>query len=211
MLAQAETGNALGETAPTIEVEEVGEPNPLTADEQELHATTEADGDAHHSDVFPPFDATTFGDQLLWLAICFAFLYVVMSRMALPRIGGILEQRKARIEGDLAAADYSRKKTDAAIAAYEAALAEARAKAQAMAEETRTSIKADIDGKRAQVEQDLARKLEDAEARIAATKAQALANVDEIAADTVQALVGQLTGEVSQAEAREAVSQVSKE
>ncbi|WDR06541.1 ATP F0F1 synthase subunit B [Devosia rhodophyticola] len=164
-----------------------------------------------HGEAFPPFDPSTFGTQLVWLAITFAALYVVISRMALPRIGAILDDRKARIDGDLNAADASRQKTDAAIAAYEAELANARAKSHALAEETRQGIKADIDTKRQAVEADLSKKVTEAETRIQATKTEALGHVGEIAADTVEALVQQLTGAGSAQEARDAVAQVSKE
>ena len=78
----------------------------------------------------------------------FIVLYVVMSRAALPRIGTIIDTRRARIEGDLREAERLRGETDKAVAAYETALAEARKNAQQIAEETRDSIKADIDGKR---------------------------------------------------------------
>src|SRR5690606_18305588 len=84
-----------------------------------VHATTEAHGGEAHSSAFPPFDPSTFGTQLIWLALTFVVLYFTMSRLALPRIGAILTDRKGRIDGDLAAADNARQKTDAAIAAYE--------------------------------------------------------------------------------------------
>jgi len=174
------------------------------------HATTEAHG-GEHSGAFPPFDASTFGTQVIWLAITFVVLYVVLARFALPRIGGILEDRKSRIDTDLAAADASRQKTDAAIAAYEEALAEARKKSHAIAEETRSGIQADLAGKRKAVEADMNARVAEAEARIKATKTEALGHVGEIAADTVETLVGQLVGKVSAEEARDAVAQVSKE
>jgi F-type H+-transporting ATPase subunit b len=172
----------------------------------ETHATTE------HAEktVFPPFDPANFASQLLWFAITFAVLYWIISRIAIPRIGGILEQRRVRLEGDLKEADRLRQETDRAIAAYEAALAEARQRAHGIAEETRASIKADIDGKRAAVEADLQRKVAEAEARIAATKTQALGNVEEIAADTAAALVASLTGTVSEKAARDAVKAAAK-
>jgi F-type H+-transporting ATPase subunit b len=171
----------------------------------ETHATTEA-----HAEAFPPFDPTTFGSQLLWLAITFAALYVLMSRVALPRIGSIIETRRTRIEGDLAEAERLRKETEKAAAAYEAALAEARKNAQAIAEETRASIKADIDNRRADVETGLNQRITEAEARIAATKAQALSSVDEIAADTAQALVARIAGAATAEEARDAVAAVNR-
>jgi F-type H+-transporting ATPase subunit b len=171
----------------------------------DTHASTEA-----HAEVFPPFDPSTFSSQLLWLAITFAALYLLMSRVALPKIGSIIETRRTRIEGDLAEAERLRKETEKAAAAYEAALAEARKNAQAIAEETRASIKADIDNRRADVEAGLNKRITEAEARIAATKAAALANVDEIAADTAQALVARIAGGATAEEARDAVAAVNK-
>ena len=175
------------------------------------HATTEAHGGEHESGVFPPFDPATFPSQLLWLTITFAALYLLMSKVALPRIGGILENRKAMIDADLAAADASRQKTDAAIAAYEAALAEAKAKAQGIANETRDAIQADLAAKRSAVEADLTSKVTAAEARISATKTEALTHVDEIAADTAQTVVTQLIGDIPTDSVRAAVAKASKE
>lgn len=177
----------------------------------EVHATTEAHATGEHAGVFPPFDSSGFGGQLLWLAITFVALYLVMSRMALPRIGGILETRRTRIEGDLKEADRLRLETDRAIASYEAALAEARQNAHAIAEETRSSIKADIENKRKSVETDLAGRVAAAEANIQKSKQAALGNVDAIAAETAQELVSRLAGKVSAAQAKSAVAQVVKE
>lgn len=173
--------------------------------EGQAHAATE-----EHSGVFPPFDPAGFGGQLFWLALTFAFLYLVMSRVALPRIGGILETRRTRIEGDLKEAERLRLETDRALAAYETALAEARKNAHAIAEETRSSIKADIDNKRRSVEEELAGRVSQAERRILETKTAALGNVDAIAADTAQELVAKLAGKVTAQQARSAVAQVVK-
>ncbi|QQR38146.1 F0F1 ATP synthase subunit B family protein [Devosia rhizoryzae] len=175
-----------------------------TADTQ---STAEVHADESHG-VFPPFDPATFPSQLLWLAITFGALYVVMSRVALPRLGGILENRKALIDADLAAADADRAKTDAAIASYETALAAAKSNAQAIATQTREAINADLAAKRAAAETDLASKVSAAEARIAGTKAEALTHVDEIAAETAQAVVAQLVGDVSPESVRAAVAKV---
>lgn len=173
----------------------------------DTHSTAEVHADESHG-VFPPFDPATFPSQLLWLAITFGALYVVMSRVALPRLGGILENRKALIDADLAAADADRAKTDAAIASYETALAAAKSNAQAIATQTREAINADLAAKRAAAENDLASKVSAAEARIAGTKAEALTHVDEIAAETAQAVVAQLVGDVSPESVRAAVAKV---
>lgn len=176
----------------------------------DTHATTEASGGEHESGVFPPFDPATFPSQLLWLAIAFGGLYLLMSKIALPRIGSILENRKGIIDADLAAADASRQKTDAAIAAYEAALAAARSKAQGIANESREAIQADLAAKRSAVEADLTAKVTAAETRISATKAEALTHVDEIATETAQTVVTQLVGDVSADSVRAAVAKAKE-
>ncbi len=187
-----------------------GEPVP-GATGHDPTADTHSTAEVHHDDahgVFPPFDPATFPSQLLWLAITFGALYLLMSKLALPRIGGILENRKTLIDTDLAAADADRQKTDAAIAAYGKALAEAKANAQGIANQTREAIQADLSAKRSAAEADLSAKVTAAEARIAETKAQALTHVDEIAAETAQAVVAQLVGDVTPDSVRAAVAKV---
>jgi F-type H+-transporting ATPase subunit b len=171
-------------------------------------ATTEVPAGAHSS--FPPFDAGTFANQILWLAITFAALYVIMSRIAVPQIGTILENRRVRIDGDLREAERLRQETEKAAAAYEEALAEARRNAHAIAEETRSGIKADLDNKRMSVEADLAGQLAAAEASLDQSKTAALTNVDEIAAETAAALAAQLSVKVTAKEARDAVAAVAR-
>ena len=198
IVAQAEGSDALQQGVV------VADPNAATHLTEEVHASA----DAGHAEVFPPFDPSTFTSQIVWLAIMFGILYVAMTRAALPRIGGIIEARRVRIEGDLKEAERLRQETDKAVAAYEAALAEARRNAQKIAEETRESIRSDIDDKRKAVEAELSGRVSEADARILETKNAALANVDAIAVETVQALVTQLTGSVSEAEATAAVEEV---
>jgi F-type H+-transporting ATPase subunit b len=197
IVAQAETEHGTETTVVTEEHAATTEGHEVAAEE-------------HGTGVFPPFDPSTFASQLLWLAITFGVLYLIISRAAVPRIGSILEQRKTRIEGDLKEADRLRVETEKAHADYEQALAEARQRAHAIAEETRQSIRTDIDGKRAAVEADLSRKVAEAEASIQASKAVALRSVDGIAADTAAELVQRLTGDVSKADIDAAVAAAAR-
>lgn len=175
-----------------------------------LHEGTAEDEHGGES-IFPPFDVSTFGSQLVWLALTFGALYLLMSRVALPRIGEILEVRRDRIESDLAEAERLRQRTDQAITAYEEALAEARERAHQIAERTRAEIRAEIDAKREKVEADLVARLAAAEAGIAETKAEALSHVEEIAADTATSLVSQLLGRVPAKSIKEAVKVAAKQ
>ncbi len=172
--------------------------------EAELHEGAEHAGEGH--DVFPPFDPATFGSQILWLAITFGLLYFLMSRVALPRIGSILENRSNRIAGDLAEAGRLKEETDAAIAAYEQALAEARQNAHGIGQQARDVAKAGVDADRKRIEGDLQGRLDAADARISEVKDRALAEVDAIARDATEAIVETLVGaRASEAEIARAV------
>lgn len=143
----------------------------------------------------PQLAFETFVPQLVWLAIVFAVLYVLMSRIALPRIASVIEGRRDRIASDLDEAARSKRQTDEAIAAYERALKEARDKAHAIAQETRDKLAAETERQKLDIEAKLAEKIGQAEAAIAATKASALANVRTVAVDVAAAIVGRLLGE----------------
>ena len=161
--------------------------------ENTAHTETAA-GAEGHSDVFPPFDSSHFGSQLLWLAITFGLLYYLMSKIALPRIASILEERNDRIADDLAEAEKLKQETDEAFAAYEQALAEAKQNAHGIAEKARDKAKGEIEASRTGLEKDLETKMVEAEARIAELKSGALAEVDTIAKDTAGVLVQTLIG-----------------
>ena len=153
---------------------------------------TEAPGG--HKPGFPPFQPDTFASQIVWLVVTFVALYLIISRIAVPRIGGIVEERSKRIEGDLAAAQGLKAESEAALAAYEKALADARNRAQTIAGETRDKLNAAADERRKALEAELNVKLAAAETQIAKTKSDAMANVRGIAVDAASAIVERLTG-----------------
>lgn len=143
---------------------------------------------------FPPFDPSTFAPQLVWLAITFGFLYLMMSRVALPRVASVLAERRERIQRDLLEAERLKAETDTALKSYEKSLADARGRAQGLAKDMRDRMSADMERERKRVDDANAAKLADTEARIAETKSRALANVDSLAADTANAIVERLIG-----------------
>ncbi|MGA9560354.1 MAG: F0F1 ATP synthase subunit B, partial [Pseudolabrys sp.] len=144
---------------------------------------------------FPPFQSETFASQLVWLAIAFVLLYVLMTKLALPRIGSIIAGRQKHIADDIAEASRLKGESDAAVAAYEKALADARARAQAIANETREQHAAEAGKRRKTLEDALNTRLADAEKTIAATKKSAMSNVRGIAEDAARAIVERLIGE----------------
>jgi F-type H+-transporting ATPase subunit b len=155
-------------------------------------AHTEADGG--HKAPFPPFQKDTFASQLVSLVIAFAALYLIVSKIALPRVGSVLDKRQNTIDGNLAEAQRLKDESDGALKAYESELAAARSRAQAIGAETREKLNAASEAERKTLEERLALKLADAEKTIASTQEAAMSNVRGIAPDAAAAIVQRLTG-----------------
>ena len=141
--------------------------------EQTAHTETSSE----HKGAFPPFQKDTFATQLFWLAITFVLLYVVMSRIALPRIGAIIDARRTKIDGDLADANKLKTSADDAMTAYEKSLAEARNRAQTIGAETRDALHVEAEKNRKALEEQLNAKLHEAEKAIDETKSRAMTSV----------------------------------
>ncbi len=150
---------------------------------------------------FPPFNAATFTGQLFWLALTFGTLYLVMSRVALPRVGAIIAERESAIEASLAQASKAQAAAEVESQNLEQALAKAKADAQAIAQTARAKSAKEIEGQRSVVEKDLAAKMVAAEASINEAKTKAMGNVEEIARGAVTAIIEQLTGKAPTAAA----------
>ncbi len=148
---------------------------------------------AGHS-AFPPFQAEHYPSQIVWLTISFVLLYVLMAKIALPRIGSILAERSRVIGDELAAAEGLKARSDAAHAAYEKALADARARAQGIAGGTRERQARETEELHKRLEAQLHERLAAAEQSIARTRTAAMGNVHAIAADTASAIVERLIG-----------------
>jgi F-type H+-transporting ATPase subunit b len=155
---------------------------------------TSAHTEAAHERVFPPFQKDTFASQLVSLLIAFVALYLIVSRIALPRVGSLLDERQNAIDGDLAEAQKLKDASDSALKSYESELAAARSRAQAIGAETREKLNAASEAERKTLEERLSVKLADAEKTIASTREAAMSNVRGIAADAAAAIVQRLTG-----------------
>ena len=162
--------------------------------------------------MFPPLDPGTFAPQLIWLALTFGLLYLLLKRVVLPRVGEVIEERGDRIKRDLAQAEKLKADTENALANYEQALGDARAKAGAIAKGMRDKLTAEVDKERVKVEAQIAAKLAEAERRIAETKSKALASVGDIASEVAGAIVTRLIGkDVSKDEVKKALVQRAAE
>ncbi len=142
----------------------------------------------------PQLDTSTWPPQLVWLAITFLVLYYIVSRIIIPRTGGVITERKSTVENDLAKAQQLKAETDAAAKAYEASLAEARQKAHAIAAENRDRVSAELDKERAKADAEAASRVADAEKSIATARAKAMTDVRSVASDIASDIVAALTG-----------------
>ncbi len=159
----------------------------------------------------PQLDTATWPTQLIWLAITFCALYFIIARVVIPRTGGVIARRRTSIENDLASAQALKLETDKAISTYEAALAEARARATQIAQDNRNRLTAEIDGERAKLDGALGVRIAEAEKRVNAAKSKSLADIEQVAADIAATIVSELTGaRVTKAAAAEAVSKAAK-
>lgn len=176
------------------------------------HTTsTEQVPKGEHDGGFPPFNSQTFASQLVWLVIAFVLLYGLMSKLALPRVVSILEGRRKHIDSDIAEAGRLKSQSEEAVAAYEKALADARANAQAIANATREKQAAEAEVRRKALEDELNNKLAAAEKSIAATKQSAMSNVRGIAEDATRSIVERLIGTAPSEQAvAQAVTEVLK-
>lgn len=147
----------------------------------------------------PQFDPQWWPGQIFWFLVVFAVVYLLMRYVFVPRIGGAIEARDGRIEGDIAQARALKDQADAEAATAAAETAAARAASQKLATEARDKAKAEIAARLAEEEAKLNVTLEAAEARIRAARDQAMANVATIASDTAGAIVSRLTGKAATA------------
>ena len=159
------------------------------------HGAAEAAGHAAESAGMPQLDFSTFPNQIFWLVVTLVVIYWVLSRIALPRIAGVLADRQGTIAGDIAAAEDYKLKAKDAEAAYEKALADARAQAQKIIAETKAEIQKDLDAATAKADTEIAKRATESEARINEIRAGALEAVEAVARDAAAEIVVALGGQ----------------
>ncbi len=148
----------------------------------------------------PQMNVATFPSQIFWLVVTFGLLFLVLWRKTLPMIEGAIGQRRGRIEGDLGTAENFRKEAQGALAAYEAALAQARARAHQLADENRKITVAEIERLKAAADAEAQNAFGIAEKRISAERGKALVGVRNAAAEAAAQIVERLIGVAVSAE-----------
>ncbi|MEO8927598.1 MAG: hypothetical protein ABI306_10600 [Caulobacteraceae bacterium] len=142
----------------------------------------------------PQFDPAQWPGQIVWVLIVFAVLYVLFAKVFVPSVGGAIDAREAKIAGDIAEARRLKGEAEAQAKAAAGEMDEARENARQVAAGAKAQAKTAAAGRRAEEAGRLAKGFEEAEARIAATKGEAMGHVRTIAADTARAMIERLTG-----------------
>ncbi len=154
----------------------------------------------------PQLCAEWIPNQVFWLLVTLVVMYLILSRIALPRIGAVLAERKGTITNDLAAAEELKQKAKAAEKAYNDALATARTEAAKIVAAAKADIQKDLDAATARADAEISAKAAESEKKIAEIRAGALEAVDAVARDTAEALVAHLGGSADAAAISAAVS-----
>ncbi|MBT0781605.1 F0F1 ATP synthase subunit B' [Paracoccus sp. pheM1] len=177
------------------------------------HAVVAADaahgaaGHAASAPGMPQLDFTTFGNQIFWLLVILAVIYWVLSRIALPRIGGVISDRQGAITGDLMAAEEFKQKAKEAEAAYDKALADARAEAGKIVAANKAEIQKELDAAIAHADAEIAARAAESEKRIGEIRASAIEDARNVAREVTAALVENFGGKVDQGLVDAAVDQ----
>ena len=160
----------------------------------------------------PQLNFHDFAPQLVWLAITFIILYLLMKNVALPRIGEVVAAREQRIANDLDRAAALKAEAEAAMQAYEKTQTEARAKAADLVRQTEAAVARETTARQAKLAGELGEKLKGAEQRIAAAKASAMGNLAGVSTEVARAAVERLIGEsISQAEVERVTAAIARE
>ena len=132
--------------------------------------------------------------QVVWGAVIFAVLYVLLSRLALPKVGEVIEERARHIAADLETAQAAKTRSDEAAKQVADATAKARAEAQAAINAALETAQHEAASRIAALNQRLEKQLRDAEAQIDAARGAAMRALRDVATDTAGTVIGRLTG-----------------
>ncbi|MBL6615310.1 MAG: F0F1 ATP synthase subunit B' [Reyranella sp.] len=143
----------------------------------------------------PQLDYHSFAPQLVWLAIAFLALYLVMSRLAVPAISDTLAKRQGKIQGDLDAAEKANEETRALVQAYEKRMADSREDARKVVRDRSEADSAAAAARLAALHDKLNQQIGEAEKRIAKQRDDVMAGLETMAKDIGQEVYAKLAGQ----------------
>lgn len=168
----------------------------MADDAENTGAADGAHGAAAHGDGapgMPQLDIATFDNQIFWLVLTLVAIFLILTKVALPRLSAVLAERQGTLTNDLAAAEDLKRQAAEAEESYNTALANARAEAQRISQETRDEIQAQLQVEIDKADAQIAAKASESEGRIAEIEAGALATAEDVARDVAADIVRALS------------------
>lgn len=142
----------------------------------------------------PQFDFhNVFWPQLFWLAVFFVVLYFGIVRLTLPRLGRVIDERAAKIDGDLEAARKAKREADEISENVAAEMQRTRETALAQIGEAKTAAVKARETRISAADAEAAQKIDAAQQRIAEARDKAHASLRVVAAESAHAIVVKLT------------------
>ena len=149
---------------------------------------------AAESSGMPQLNPEFWISQIFWLTITFGILYVVLSKLILPKISANLEIRKSQISENIEAAEKQRKESELRIEEYEKKVQDSKKEAKNYFNQVREKILKDINFKKESLEKDLNEEIHKAESEIQKFRNEAPDKINKIAVETSSDLLHQLIG-----------------
>ncbi|CAA9382384.1 MAG: hypothetical protein AVDCRST_MAG15-107 [uncultured Rubellimicrobium sp.] len=179
----------------------------LAINEGEAHGAEVTHTEVAEDGPIPLLQPAYFDNLIFWAVLSLVAIYLILTKLALPRIGATLAQREGTIGSDLAAAEALRARARDAQAAYDRALTEARAEANRIAQTTRDAIQADLDQALAQADAQIEARAAAGARAVAEIQSQAQSSVAQVARDTAREILRVLGAQVDEVAVDRAVSQ----
>jgi F-type H+-transporting ATPase subunit b len=154
----------------------------------------------------PQLDPSTFGTQLFWLFVAFTVLFLIVWKIALPRITDVREVRQNRIDDDLDKASTMKEEAESVLEAYEQALAAATSEAQDLQRQAAAELAEERTRRHDELARTLSERASEAESRINAERQRAVENIRDATLGVVQDAAERLIGSpVSESDADAAI------
>ena len=142
----------------------------------------------------PQLNPEFWFSQIFWLIIAFGLLFIVLSKLILPKISENLEVRKSQILENIEAAEKQRETSENKIKEYEKIIIDSKNEAKNYFSKAREKILKDIDKKREILENEINKEIKNVEREITDLKNKSPEKINKIAIETSSSLVKQLIG-----------------
>ena len=159
----------------------------------------------------PQLNPSTWFPQIFWLIITFSFLYIIISKIVLPRLSESIEQRNDHISDNIDEARNLKDQAEEQYQEYLKVIAKAKKEAQDLIEKNKKNLQEEFESKKKEIKIKSEEKLQEVEKEINNFKNAAMTSINDIAQQIAKNLVKKVSNvETNEASARAIVDEVSK-